>query len=429
MLLKIYQAMMRASTPLLEAYLQKRAARGKEDRARAPERRGQASRPRGQGPLVWFHAASVGESLSLLALVARVRRDYPGCAVMVTTGTVTSAKLMADRLPEGAFHQYMPVDHPAWVAHFLDHWRPSFVIWSESEFWPNMLAEIARRRIPAVLLNARMSEGSFRRWRWAKGAAREILSAFALCFAQNEAEAARLRKLGAKAVKVSANLKYGAPPLPFDADKLGLLRTAAGARPLVLFASTHPGEEDIAAHVHVALKKKFHDLLTIVAPRHPARGPEIAAGFKSRSLAVSVRSDGELPAASTDIYLADTMGELGIFYRLCRYVVVGGSFADIGGHNPIEPGQLGCVIFFGPRMYNFVTITRDFLEASAALQVPDAEALADRLSRALESPATVEALGVNAQALTAQKEHVVDELSAALAPLLAPVLEQAKRAS
>ena len=418
MLLKIYKAMMRVSTPLLESYLQRREARGKEDPARAAERRGKPGRAREAGPLVWFHAASVGESLSLLALIGRVLENYPLSSVMVTTGTVTSAKLMADRLPARAFHQYVPVDHPAWVARFLDHWQPSLVVWSESELWPNMLTGIAERKIPAVLLNARMSETSFKRWQWVQGTARRILSAFSLCFAQNDAESHRLSALGADNVRVSANLKYGAPPLPADAAELAALKALAGNRKLLLFASTHPGEEEIAAEAHLVLQKRFPGLLTIVAPRHPVRGAEVAEIFKKKGLRAARRSAGAQPAEDLDIYVADTLGELGIFYRLCKIAVVGGSFADIGGHNPIEPGQLGCIIIYGPVMYNFVTISNDFLAAGAALQVRDADALRESLGLALEHPASFASHAEAARKMTAEKSRVVDELMATLKPLL-----------
>jgi 3-deoxy-D-manno-octulosonic-acid transferase len=417
MLLTIYKTMMQASTPLLEAYLQRRAARGKEDPARAGERRGRPGRARGANPLVWFHAASVGESLSLLALIARVLKDYPQCSVMVTTGTVTSAKLMAERLPERAFHQYMPVDHPAWVARFLEHWQPALVVWAESEFWPNMLSEIARRKIPAVLLNARMSERSFRRWHWVQATARSILSVFSLCFAQNDAEANRLSALGAENVRVSANLKYAAPPLPAKEGEVAALKDALRNRKLVLFASTHPGEEEIAAEAHLALKKRFPDLLTVVVPRHPARGAEVSEVFTKKQLRSERRSLGAQPDGETDVYIADTLGELGLFYRLCRVVVMGGSFADIGGHNPIEPGQLGCVIFYGPVMYNFVTISSDFLAAGAATQVKDADALQEALGLALEHPASFASQGDAARNMTAVRSGVLDELMAGLKPL------------
>ncbi len=340
MLLSLYKNLLRVTTPLLEAHLQKRAERGREDPARAGERRGKPILPRGPKPLVWFHAASVVESLSLLALIARILKDHSALDVMVTTGTVTSARLMAERLPKGAFHQYMPVDHPAWVARFLDHWQPDFVIWAESDFWPNMLAEIKRRKIPAVLLNARMSEKSFRKWQWAGGAMRGVLETFTLCLAQNAAEAKRLEALGARNVRISANLKYAAAALPCDDAKLAALKTAVGARPLVLWASTHPGEEEMALRLHAHLQKTRPALLTIIVPRHPVRGAELKAMALRSGLQAHLRSEGALPASGDGIYIADTLGELGVFYRLSKIAILGGSFADIGGHNPIEPAQL-----------------------------------------------------------------------------------------
>lgn len=417
MLLNVYKAMMQAGTPLLEAYLKKRETRGKEDPARAHERRGRAALPRAPGALAWFHAASVGESLSLLAIISRVLETHKGLQVMVTTGTVASARLMADRLPAGAFHQYMPVDHPSWVATFLDHWRPDFVVWSESEFWPNMLSAIKSRGIPAVLMNARMSQGSFRRWKWAKGAIAEILSVFSLCLAQNAAEASRLEQLGAKNVRVAANVKYAASHLPADDAKLAEMQAQAAGRKTILWASTHAGEEKLAIETHAALRAQFPDLLTIIVPRHAPRGQDVQALAQQQSISAGLRSKNEPPR---DIYIADTMGELGLFYRLCKTVVVGGSFADIGGHNPIEPGQLGCVIFYGPQMYNFITINEDFLSAQAAIQVADAHALKTKLAEALAAPETFAAYGDNAQRLTAEKSVA----AAALASMLDPWLEK-----
>lgn len=426
MLLGIYKAVMRASTPLLEAYLMKRQQRGKEDPLRAGERRGAAARGRGTRPLAWFHAASVGESLSLLSVVTRVLRDAPDIDVMVTTGTVTSAKLMAERLPQGAFHQYIPVDHPSWVGKFLDHWQPGLVVWAESEFWPNMLLAVKARGIPAVLLNARMSEGSFRRWKWAKGSISSMLSAFSLCLAQNSAEAARLTALGAKDVRVSANLKYAAAPLPADDGKLAALKDAYSRRKLLLWASTHPGEEEIALATHKALRGTFPDLSTVIVPRHPQRGTEVLSLAHKAGLAGSLRSRGEEPG---DVYIADTLGELGLFFRLCPLVVMGGSFADIGGHNPIEPGQLGCAVFYGPVMYNFLTISEDFLSARAAIQVQGRDDLVERLKAAFADPASVAPVAAAALALTQQKSHIVDDLSAILAPYLAALQRGRKAAS
>lgn len=406
---------------MLEAYLRRRESRGREDPARAGERRGRPSLPRGSAPLVWFHAASVGESLALLAIIERVLKDYPGAEALVTTGTVTSAKLMAERLPKRAFHQYMPVDHPDWVKSFLDHWHPDAVVWSESELWPNILSEVKRRNIPAVLLNARMSESSFRQWKWARGMARSVLGAFSLCLGQNEAEAKRLTALGAREVRVSSNLKYAAAPLPVQQDKFNALQAATTTRKLLLFASTHPGEEQVALATHAALKDKIAGLLTIIVPRHPQRGQEVLALAQKATPAVAQRSTGALPDASHEIYIADTLGEMGLFFRLCKTVVMGGSFAPIGGHNPIEPAQAGCVIIYGPHMHNFVTINEDFLKAGAALQVETEEQLHEKCAAALQSPAGVVAMAEAALKLTQEKAHVVDEI----ADLLKPVLDGA----
>jgi 3-deoxy-D-manno-octulosonic-acid transferase len=431
MLLQLYKSAVIAATPLLERHLKKRAAAGKEDPARAHERHGRPAMPRGQKPLVWFHAASVGESLSILSIVARVLKEYPAVEIMVTTGTVTSAKLMAERLPQGAFHQYIPVDHPVWVESFLDHWHPDFAVWAESELWPNMLTAVRRRGIPAVLLNARMSERSFNRWKHAKGLIGEVFGAFSLCLAQNEAEAQRLMRLGAPRVKVSANLKYAAAPLPFDEAKLNALRFAVGKRPLILWASTHPGEDEVALRLHAEMKKAKPDLLTIIVPRHPVRGKDIRALCAGAGFTATLRSDGAQPDAKNDIYIADTMGELGLFYRLSKLAIVGGTFKDIGGHNPIEPGQTGCVIFYGPVMYNFITICEDFESRKAALRVKDEAELADKTRAFLENPAAFAPMSEAAQKWTDSKAHILDELMADFAPYLCPLIEpgQERKAS
>lgn len=393
--------------------------RGKEDPLRAGERQGEPTKARGNKPLVWCHAASVGESLSLLALVKKILNDYPHCQVMVTTGTVTSARLMAERLPgAGAFHQYIPVDHPSWTESFLNHWRPDLVIWVESELWPNLLAGIRRRKIPAVLVNARMSEKTFRYWRLIKGMAREILQTFDLCLAQNQAEAERLRQLGARNVKVSGNLKYAAAALPCDFAQLAALENALGARPRLVWASTHPGEEDIACRIHRELQPLAPQLLTIVVPRHPQRGRDIAALAGKAGLKTGLRSEGDLPDAECGFYIADTLGETGLFYRLSPLCILGGSFVPVGGHNPIEPAQAGCQIFYGPHMFNFVSICDDFESRHAALRVTDAAMLREQLTLALQNPAQFGAMALTARNWTGQQAHVVDDIAFDIAPFL-----------
>lgn len=418
--MSFYRLLLRPCAPVLRRVLLRRLARGKEDAARLPERMGQASVARPAGALIWLHAASVGESLSLLALIEDLRARRPDVSLLLTTGTVTSAQLMHARLPEGVIHQYMPVDHPLWVRRFIDHWRPDAVIWSESEFWPNILFEVRRRRIPAVLVNARMSVRSYRRWRWAKGFARSVLSAFDVCLAQTPREAQQLRDLGARKVEIAGNLKYAARPLPDNRDTRAKLEQSTTGRPLLLWASTHAGEEDIAAATHVALMADVAGLLTIIVPRHPARGDEIAAQVKTRGLRVVQRSKGALPDTLCDIYIADTLGELGVFYRLCPTVIMGGTFADIGGHNPIEPAQLGAVIVCGPELYNFSSIREDFVQDKAMIEVADPWSMVKVLRQRLQNPAAYDAIGQAAQTLTQRQAPVLEKIYAALADVLPP---------
>ncbi len=296
MILGAYRGLSALAPPALRLLLKRRLARGKEDAARLGERMGIAGRPRPAGPLVWLHAASVGESLSTLPLIERVLARVPGAHVLVTTGTVTSARLMAERLPPRAFHQFVPLDAATWVARFLDHWRPDLALWIESELWPNLLRETNARGLPAVLVNARMTERSFRGWKRWPGAARGLLGAFRLVLAQNETYAGRFRALGAARVAVAGNLKYAAPPLPADQAKLEALRAAIGGRPVWLAASIHPGEEEAVADAQTRLKHAA-GALGIVVPRHPEKGAIMAAAIRARGLAATLRSAGAQPGA------------------------------------------------------------------------------------------------------------------------------------
>lgn len=422
MLAGLYRALVRAGTPLLEAHLEKRERAGREDSGRRNERRGRPSRQREPGPLAWFHGASVGESLSLLSTISRALEDYPGLRVMVTTGTVTSAQAMAERLPEGAFHQYIPVDHPDWAAAFLDHWKPGLVVWTESDFWPAILHEVKRRGIPAVLLNGSMSRRSFRRWRLARGVIGDALSAFDLCLAQNADHGGRLKRLGARGVKVSASLKYAAAPLPCDAAQLEALKAATAGRAVVVYASTHPGEEEMACGIHERLKARHPGLLTVIAPRHVARGAEVKALAEARGLKVSVRSGGGMPAAGDDVYLADTMGEMGLFYRLARVAVVGGSFT-FRSHNPIEPAQLGCVVFYGPVVDHILSVCEDFEGCGGAKRMKDMAELEENIAACLDDPAKFAPMARAAEAWTRARAGIADEVAADLAPFFRRVME------
>jgi 3-deoxy-D-manno-octulosonic-acid transferase len=391
-----------------------RASRGKEIAARLPERRGIASQGRPEGKLAWFHGASVGEAVSLLPIVAGVRAE--GWQVLVTTGTVTSAALMAERLPAGCIHQFVPLDRIAWVRAFLDHWTPDLVLWSESELWPNMLAEIGNREIPTVLLNARLSDTAFHGWRRRPGFAKDVLGAFDLVLAQSDMDADRFRALGAYDVRTLGNIKLAAPPLPADETALNSLKTEIAGRPVWLAASIHPGEDAIVARAHLALKDSVPRLLTLVVPRHADKGRAMADAMPG--LATSLRSDTKAVGKDVEIYIADTMGELGVFFRAADLVFMGKSLAVGGGQNPAEPALLGRALILGADMSNFREMTGELTAAGAAVQVSGEAALAQTLRRLLHDKNEREKMGTAARAVMARHADAVKDTLRALQPYL-----------
>ena len=381
----LYQILTNAGTPLIDALLQRRLSQGKEDVVRLAERRGVPGLTRPKGRLIWVHAASVGESQSSIALIKRLLVDRPDFHVLQTTGTLTSARLMRERLPARSFHQFVPIDRLPWVKRFLDHWRPDLALWIESELWPNLVLETNRRNIPSVLVNARMSERSFRRWCKVPGTAHRLLRAFSLSIAQTEEQVRYLQQLGASPVKYLGNLKFAASPLPVNRADLEGISARVASRPIWLAASTHPGEEKIAAAVHQRLALNWPNILTIIVPRHPSRGEEVAKQLRGSNLSISRRSLGEAP--SREIYLADTLGELGLFYRLAKVAFIGGSMSQHGGHNPLEAARLNCGVVLGPDMENFATVTSELVKAKGAIQVASAEMVADSVASLLHDEA------------------------------------------
>ena len=412
-----YRTLTTLAAPLIGLYLRRRLGQGKEDQARFDERLGHAGRERPAGPIIWVHAASVGEAISVLPLIERVATAVPGGHVLLTTGTVTSARLMAERLPSRAYHQYVPADRPDAVRRFLDHWRPDLVLWVESELWPNLISASAATA-PLILVNARMSERSFRRWRRFPRMATDLLGTFALCLAQNGEEARRLVDLGARHVRCVGNLKNAAPPLPVDEAELARMRALLGARPRWLAASTHAGEETIAVEAHRALKRDHPGLLTIIVPRHAMRGSMIAEKLAAEDLVVANRGGGEPVTAETDVYVAATMGELGLFYRLANVVFVGGSLVPHGGQNPLEPARLDCAILYGPHMENFADATGELEAAGAAARVDDGQALGAAVGRFLAMPERGAAVAAAARRVAAAKGEVLDAVFAEISPFL-----------
>ncbi len=400
----------------LPHWLALRAKRGKEDPARIAERRGVSAVPRPAGRLVWFHAASVGEALSILPLVDAVLAQ--GWRVLVTTGTVTSARLLAERMPKAAIHQFVPLDYLPWVQRFLDHWHPELVLWTESELWPNTLSEIAARKIPAFLINARLSDRSLQGWKRAPGFAREMLAAFTLIIAQSDEDKARFTQLGATGVVGAGNLKLAAAPLPVDETALATLRAEISKRPRWLAASIHPGEDTIAAQAHHTVKARHAGLLTIIVPRHPQKAGDMAAAITAMGLKVARRSLSDIIAPDTDIYIADTMGELGLFYRLCDLAFMGKSLAVGGGQNPAEAAQLGCSLLLGPDMSNFRETSAALIGCKAAVEVRNPAALAAAIEWLLQDSRTRARMSENARAAVARHADAVNETLAHLAPYL-----------
>ncbi|MBV9537602.1 MAG: 3-deoxy-D-manno-octulosonic acid transferase [Acidisphaera sp.] len=361
----------------MRVMLRRRVARGKEVRERLAERRGVDAAPRPAGTLLWLHGASVGEALSAIGVVRAFLDADASAHVLFTTNTVASARLLGERLPARAFHRFVPLDVPAWGARFLDHWRPDAAAFIESEIWPNLLAGCARRSVPVVLLNGRMSARSLRRWRRAPGFARAVLRRFERIEAQSAVDAERFAALGARQVRNAGNLKFAAAPLPVAADELARLKVLLMGRPVWIAASTHEGEEEIATAVHTALAARHEGLVTIIAPRHPER--RLALAGARRSLG------GDPPDGG--VWLADTMGELGLLYRLAPVAFVGGSLIPHGGQNPLEPARLGCAVAVGPHHFNFAEPVSAMREAGGLAVVDTPDALTGWVDAMLADPA------------------------------------------
>lgn len=419
LLFSLYRAATTLFGPAATPYLRRRTARGKEDAARLPERRGLARQPRPAGRLVWLHGASVGESLALLPLVGRLVGR--GLRVLVTTGTVSSARILGERLPQGALHQFVPLDVPSMVRRFLDHWQPELAILAESELWPNLMIETTRRSIPLVLVNARLSRRSFERWRRLPRFIGPLLGLVDLCLAQSAVDAERFLSLGMPRVTVAGNLKFDALPPPADLAPFERLSEAVGPRPLWLAASTHPDEDALLLDVHLRIAASRPDLLTAIAPRHVERGAAIAAAAADRGLVASRRSLGQAITDETDLYIADTMGELGMLYRLAPVVFMGKSLGGAaGGQNPLEPAKLGCGILHGPAVGNFTDIYALLHARGGAVPVADTMALAETVTRLLDDPDALDAMTAAAAGAIEAGAGATDRIMAALDRLLGP---------
>ena len=380
--------------PAIRANLHRRVRTGREIAERLPERFGIDPTPRPSGLLLWMHAASVGETTSILPVLDALRHR---AKVLLTTGTATSQALLDQRIPEHGLsghvlHRFAPLDVPSWVGRFLSHWQPDAGCFVESELWPNQLAACHSRGIKLMLLNARMSDRSFVRWRLAPRFACRVLDGFSLIQARGDQDAERLRALGATHVDSPGDLKFAAPPLPMDAVELDRLKGILGDRPVWLAASTHPGEESLIARVHRSVTETHPGLLTIIAPRHPERGPALSAELNAPR-----RAAGQDPPQDAGIWIADTMGELGLWYRLAPIAFVGRSLIRSGGgQNPLEPARLGCCIAVGPYTGNFIDHVALLRDAGGLVDVADAAGLARFVSTMLDNAEQRRLLGQRA---------------------------------
>ena len=420
--LVLYTLLTRMLEPLAPRLLDARVKQGKEDNARVDERLGLAGVARPEGDLVWLHGVSVGETLSLLPVVERLQKARPDLTILVTSGTLTSATLLAQRLPAGVIHQFAPVDAPSAVAAFLDHWRPSVGVFVESELWPNLILTAQKRGVKLALVSARITDKTARGWARFPGAAHQILTAFDRVLPQDESSAAAFQTLGAR-IDGLVNLKLSGSPLPHDAAAFSTLSAAIGDRPVIVAASTHEAEEIAIVQ---ALKTLNQRICLILVPRHPERGPEIATALTREGVPFALRSRGGELTSETDLYVADTLGELGLFLRLADVVIMGGSFAPalglpaVGGHNPLEPARIGKPAVAGPDASNWSAVTQALHDAGGLTVVASPADLPHVVGPLLNDPAAAKAMGERARRAAAEAETGLERLVETLRPLLPP---------
>lgn len=415
--LRLWRGITHVGNPLLGAHLQLRVRRGKEDPARLSERRGIATLPRPQGPLIWIHAASVGESLSVLPLIDDLLSARADLSVLVTTGTVTSATLLKERLPARALHQYVPLDRVNSVRRFLDHWRPDVGVWVESELWPTLIHESRARNVPLALINARMSKKSARGWQRLPRTASNVLTAFDVVLAQDKGTAKRLQALGTRNTATLRNLKFAAPPLAVDEAELSSLQVMIGERPVWCAASTHR-EEQAIGEAHRTVAAQVPGALALIAPRQPKRAKTVEEDLKHLGLRVAVRSRGEPIAAATEVYLVDTIGDMGLVFSLARAAFMGRSFIDKGGSNPLEPALLHCAVLHGPHTDNFEELYQALDDRGGARLVADNAALADAVIELLTQEPLRADQAAAALTLAGEAQEVLSQTSSAILGLL-----------
>ncbi len=423
-LLSAYRLGGSAAYPLVGTYVAWRASKGKEDRARRRERYGFAGKPRPEGPLIWVHAASVGETLAVVPLIESIL-GY-GVNIVLTTGTVTSAQVAEERLGDRIVHQYVPLDMKPAVDRFLDHWKPDLAIIAESEIWPMTILELGARRVPQVLVNGRLSDRSFKSWKKRSYLAEALFENLAHVVAQSEVDGDRFLALGARPVTVSGNLKVDTVPPPVDERALALIRKQVGSRPTWAAVSTHDGEETVAAEVHAILRQRHPDVLSIIVPRHPERAGELAEALQGMGLKVVRRSSGDRIRVDTDILLGDTIGEMGLYLRLTEIAFVGRSMTSEGGQNPLEPAMLDTAVLAGRNVQNFREAYQRLVDGGGAKIVRDRDMLAGAVHFLLDNEIARHEMMAAGAATVEDMRGALAKTLKALEPFIQPLTVKAR---
>lgn len=421
MKLYLYRLLTFLLKPFVRPVLFIRRRKGLEttDKKRKRERFGYASVKRPEGRVFWFNAASVGESNSIIPLVNKILETYKDVSVLVTTTTVTAADNMAKKLDnKRAFHQFLPIDRRAYTDRFFDYWKPSVGFFVDSDFWPNLILSAKSKNIPLIVMNGRISDRSFAKYKKNLSFCNPLMSAFIYGFGKSEEDRKRLEVMGIKTTTCVGNLKYAVVPLSYNKDELAKLRNMIGDRPVFVVSSTHPGEEERLLSAFLTIKKRYPNMLMVIAPRHPARGEEIKSLIEVNRLKVAKRSAGEIIKPNTDIYIADTMGELGLFYTLSNVVFVGGSFAPIGGHNPMEPARLHCVVLSGKTVHNFKETYDILINENCVVMVADEVDLASKVKSFFEHPDIMKQYMNKAFDVAERESAVLDRVMDKLQPIL-----------
>lgn len=412
--MRAYLALRPLLQPLMRRLVKRRVRIGKDDPARSVEKLGIATQPRPDGRLVWVHAVGLGEVLALRPLLAQMQAEAPDISFLITSTARSSAKVLDANLPPRSQHQFLPLDGPDFMRKFLDHWRPDLSIWSEQDLWPGAIEDTYRRGIPLAYINARMNAASTKRRAKLAGLHADMLNRFAFVAAQNGETQSNLRALGAHDPQRFKSLKPAAAPLDVDTKALAHFQSLTTARKIWVAASTHAADEEVVIAAQKILATQDPTRLLILVPRVPDRAPQIATALRQANLSFAQRSTGQDPAPQTSVLLADSFGELGLWYRLSQIAFVGASFAEVGGHNPWEPACLGLPVLYGPNVQNFANDYTELTEAGVAQPIslhPDAtQNLADAVTD-----------GARAETQT-KAAQLISEARAAIAPLATALL-------